>query len=66
MENKRKKIFVISPKKKSFPFNKYRSGSDVQSLWKKYGWTPPSKTNKKITKNIIFNQKKLLLIKSNS
>jgi hypothetical protein len=21
---------------------KWESGSDVQALWKKYGWTPPS------------------------
>lgn len=24
------------------PEFKWSSGSDVQSLWRKYGWTPPS------------------------
>lgn len=35
--------------KKTYPFipvghpeYKWSSGSDVQALWRKYGWTPPS------------------------
>jgi hypothetical protein len=26
----------------SHPEYKWTSGADVQALWKKYGWTPPS------------------------
>jgi hypothetical protein len=26
----------------SHPDFKWSSGSDVQALWKRYGWTPPS------------------------
>lgn len=26
------------------PDFKWSSGSDVQSLWRKYGWTPPSES----------------------
>lgn len=24
------------------PYYKWSSGADVQALWRKYGWTPPS------------------------
>ena len=41
----------MTPMKKTLPWipvghpeYKWTSGSDVQALWRKYGWTPPTGT----------------------
>jgi hypothetical protein len=42
----------------------WKPGSDVQSLWKRFGWTPPSQKSRMITKSVEVKNPPLHILRS--
>ncbi len=50
MNNKRmEKIVILAAAGKREGTHEWTPGSDVQSLWKRHGWTPPSEKRGRIS-----------------
>ena len=67
MNNKRmEKIVILAAAGKREGTHEWTPGSDVQSLWKRHGWTPPSQVRDRsthsthVTKNEAPNKLRLV------